>query len=154
VKRGKPLGVGEKSRERGSTFSKPRSELKGSSGPKASKPMRRSQPKRDWTDARAKVEREGVCRVCGSEYELQAAHVIGRHCDELKIGADVLYVHPDSIVPLCWSCHAHYDRAGSPVLDLLPYLLPHEEERAVHDAGGIVAAYRRTTNDRTLGEAA
>lgn len=54
-------------------------------------------------------------------------------------------------MPLCPAsvsdCHGRYDRHE---LDLLPYLTVEEQARAVLDAGGIVAAYRRVTGSRGM----
>lgn len=111
---------------------------------KASTPgssMSRSQPDRDWTDARAKVELEGRCRVCGSSYGLEAAHVMGRKYDQpLHSGTKTLYVNPLDIVPLGPVCHRRFDAHE---LDLLPYLAPEEQVRAVELAGSIETAFRR-----------
>lgn len=111
------------------------------------------QPKRVWDDALAKVHAEGCCRVCGSTRDLEAAHVIGRDRDAEITGprgGRKLYVHPDSIVPLCGAfsesaCHMAYDQGK---LDLLPYLKPHEQTRAVEDAQGLIAALNRVTGGR------
>lgn len=125
-----------------------------------------SQPKRDWTDARAKVDAEGQCRVCRcKDRPLQAAHVSGRRYDEhLECGicegtgvrrdgercrrcagsgwSKALYVNPDRIVPLCEhmtedGCHSLYDAKK---IDLLPYLTIDEQVQAVIDLGGIELA--------------
>ncbi len=108
-------------------------------------PIKRSQPKRDWTHARAKVEAEGACRVCGSP-NVEAAHVIGREHDpelqELDGTPFVRVVLPEAVVPLCREHHTAYDHHE---LDLLPHLNLEEQERAVKDAGSIALAYKRTT---------
>ncbi len=109
-----------------------------------------SKSSRSWTDALAKVHREGRCRVCGEARDLEAAHVIGRKHDAVVVGlrgGKSIYVHPDSVVPLCGAftdnwCHGKYDGRE---LDLLPYLHLHEQVRAVEDAGGIVSALKRTS---------
>ena len=107
--------------------------------------MVKSTLRRDWREARRKLEREGRCRVCGEGpwSILEAAHTIGRQCD-VEItgpgGGVSLYVHPDSIVPLCKTHHMEYDARK---LDLLPYLHIHEQARAVEDAGGIERARLR-----------
>ncbi len=106
--------------------------------------------KRDWRSAIRKVHAEGRCRVCGSERGLEAAHVIGRKHDAVLVGpkgGERVYVHPDSIVPLCGGsvlndCHRQYDARE---LDLLPYLHLHEQVRAVEDAGGILSALKRVS---------
>jgi hypothetical protein len=120
----------------------------------AGKPRRRSmqrkEPKRDWTAARAKVELEARCRVCGCEAadtdELDAAHIMGRKYDQpAHTGTRTLYVNPLDIVPLCpvfapEECHRRVDAHE---LDLLPSLAPEEQTRAVELAGGIEAARKR-----------
>jgi hypothetical protein len=91
---------------------------------------RRSQPRRDWTGARAKVENEACCRRCGGTYRLEAAHVIGREVDR-----DAAYVVlAVRIVPLCNYCHGAYDRHE---IDLLPHLRLEEQIAATRDAGGM-----------------
>lgn len=114
--------------------------------------MKRSQPRRDFSDARNKVEEEGKCRVCGipdGSYidghlvHLEAAHVIGRKHDEVIVGprgGEILTVKPESIIPLCGDCHRQYD---SRRLDLLAYLTLPEQVEAVRAAGGIFAANER-----------
>jgi hypothetical protein len=110
-------------------------------------PIKRSEPKRDWTDGRAKVEEEGCCRICKrSDRPLEAAHVLGREHDEPKTGADgwplkELYVDPDRIVPACGpfpaGCHGDVDMRR---INLLQHLSLPEQIKAVEDAGGIEAA--------------
>jgi hypothetical protein len=96
-----------------------------------------SQPHRDWTDARAKVEEEGRCRRCHGGRDLEAAHIIGRQHDK-----DAGYiVVPIRVAPLCRSCHRKYDDHE---LDLMPHLTLEEQARAVLDAGGIELARQRT----------
>lgn len=102
-------------------------------------------PKRDWSDARAKIDAEGgLCRVCAA-FSAEAAHIIGRSHDEPKTpGSKTLYVKPERIVPLCCvpdrRCHERYDAHA---LDLLSYLTLDEQVQAVRDAGGIESARRR-----------
>lgn len=110
--------------------------------------------RRDWTDARKKVDKEGRCRVGGRHPghggDLEAAHTIGREHDTPKVAQDgdelsvveELWVNPVDVVPLCRQCHALYDHRR---LDLLPYLTPEEQAMAVLRSGGIVSAYRRLT---------
>lgn len=131
-------------------------QLRRSSAPKSSatskprkprKPMKRSQPQRDWTDALAKVEEEGCCRICKrTDRKLDAAHVLGREHDEPKVGEggrilQTLYVHPDRIIPACGpfpeGCHGDIDMRR---INLLPHLTLNEQIQAVRDAGGIEAA--------------
>ncbi|HEY6731941.1 MAG TPA: hypothetical protein VI039_13075 [Solirubrobacterales bacterium] len=119
-------------------------------------PRRRSfgtggkEPKRDWTDARAKVGLEGCCRVCKtSDRKLEAAHTMGRQHDEPKVNQRTgeilkeLYVHPDRVVPLCGpfpeGCHGDFDERHA--INLLHYLTLEEQVQAVKDAGGIAPAW-------------
>lgn len=97
--------------------------------------------KRSWADARAKVEREGRCRVCGSSDFLQAAHTIGRRYQDIKDGSKVI-VKADAVVPLCQECHEAFDARR---LDLLPYLGLWEQLNSVEAAGGIENARKRLT---------
>lgn len=85
--------------------------------------------KRDWTEAWLKVRSEGHCRVCGSVFQLDPAHVIDR-----SIGGKQ---EADSIVPLCRSCHDAYDGSGpnGQTLDLLPHLTKDEQAEAVRVLG-------------------
>jgi hypothetical protein len=142
----------------GNPFTRPDKGLKRSNPNQIGKPgkkrstLKRSQPKREWGDARAKVELEGRCRVCGYGSDLEAAHIMGRKYDRpISEGSQTLYVDPLCIVPLCGNgydenleldrgCHSRYDAHE---LDLLPHLAPEEQARAVLDAGGIEAARRR-----------
>jgi len=97
---------------------------------------------RDWKDARAKVDREGCCRVCLSTVDVQAAHVVGRRNDETVIGrrgGRRKMVRDVDVVPLCPSCHGMYDARD---LDLLPYLTWEEQAAAVATCG-LAGAVRR-----------
>lgn len=110
--------------------------------------------RRDWSEARQKVEAEGKCRRCyRSDVRLEAAHVIGRAKDKPRVEGStsrVLFVHPLSIVPLCGDriegdrsvqgCHSLYDRGE---ITILPFLTLEEQLRAVEDARSIEAARRR-----------
>ena len=102
--------------------------------------------KRNWKEARAKVEYEsGRCRVCHRP-NAEAAHVIPRSLAP-GVGNNM---GADNIVPLCGGpdgCHGAYDRHE---LDLLPFLTLPEQIAAVRQAGGIALAYRRTANVREL----
>lgn len=95
--------------------------------------------RRDWTDARAKVDGEGGrCRVCGKGNS-DAAHLIPRsracapHGDDAK-----------NIVPLCRDHHRLFD-AGE--FDVLPYLSYVEQAYAVLLVG-LAEAARRLTGRR------
>jgi hypothetical protein len=101
-------------------------------------------PRRDWSDARQKVEDEGRCRRCYRfDVPLEAAHVIGRRFDRPRVDGSttsVLFVHPDSIWVACRDCHSKYDRHE---IGILAYLTLAEQVRAVQDAGSIESARRR-----------
>jgi hypothetical protein len=101
-------------------------------------------PKRNWKDARAKVELEGACRVCKTELCLEAAHVTGRRHDRPKPGKKELWVDPVSVVPLCGpfpeGCHGAYDRHEISILSVLE---TDEQVRAVEDLGSIDSALHR-----------
>lgn len=97
--------------------------------------------KRDWREARAKVEEEGRCRLCWRGGQLDAAHVIPR---SLAPGA-TNNMGRDNIVPLCRRCHELVDSHQE---SLLPVLTLNEQCEAVRQAGGIAAAYRMTTTGR------
>lgn len=100
--------------------------------------MKRSQPKRDWSDCQEK--RESGCRICGV-WGVELAHTIGRAHDKPKTpGSKTRYVHPDSVVPLCPKHHRAYDAHQ---LDLLPFLTLGEAVKATEQAGGIELARKR-----------
>jgi hypothetical protein len=80
---------------------------------------------RAWGNARAKVEREGKCRVCKATGRLEAAHTISRSYDRAV-------VRDDDIVPLCDTCHRKYDAR---TLDLIPYTTYAEQASAVSHVG-------------------
>jgi len=111
--------------------------------------------KRDWSEAEAKKQREGRCRVCGKQTTLQSAHTVGREHDGSTI--ESLSVidpdHPDApdpgtlvrardIVPLCRDHHTAYDARQ---LDLLPHL-SYDEQAAAVEHLGIVRALKRLTS--------
>ncbi len=100
--------------------------------------------RRSWDEARAKVNREGRCRVCGSTNIVQAAHTVSRKLQDVLIegpkGGKYLLVKADAIVPLCEPHHTAYDARR---LDLLPYLFLPEQVFAVECAGGIASANKR-----------
>lgn len=97
---------------------------------------------RDWTEARAKVDWEGVCRSCGvndREARLEAAHLVPRSRVAPGPGEN-----PHNIVPLCRGCHIRFD-AGA--LDLLPHL-SFVEQAFMVALVGLEEAYRRATGER------
>jgi hypothetical protein len=98
--------------------------------------------KRDMAAARRKAEEEG-CRLCGSTFAVEAAHVLSRA--RIKPGpAEDLR----NIVGLCGhlGCDAHrsFDEG---TLDLLPYLTNVEQAYAV-ELVGICEAFQRITHQR------
>ena len=106
--------------------------------------MKRSQPQRDWSDVQ--IDRDDPCRICDQRGRTERAHVSGRRHDQKKPGSKVLYVHPLDVVGLCGpatdyrSCHYGVDHG---TLDLLEYLTPAEQTRAVEVMGGIEVARMR-----------
>lgn len=99
-----------------------------------------TKPRRNWQEARAKVEREGRCRLhltgeCLGP--LAAAHVVGRAADEERI------VYAGDIIPLCTHHHGLYDARKLSVLEYLTY---EEQARAVMKLGIVRAAKRLTSN--------
>lgn len=107
--------------------------------------MRKPRINRDWTEARAKVEREGCCRSCGHDQVLEAAHVLGREYDDKKPLRPTsrwrpFHVAPDRIIPLCNACHQGPNGQHAKRLDTLPLLTEIEQAQAVVDAGGIYPA--------------
>lgn len=108
-----------------------------------------SQPKKDWSLARDKIEAEGCCRVCGSTRDLQAAHTIGQTEQDIDQtgprGGRTKLVPTNAVIPLCGpfsgnNCHMRYDHRE---LDILGYLYLDEELEAVKAAGGIENARKR-----------
>lgn len=91
--------------------------------------------KRDWSEARAKVDAEegGRCRYCRVAGPLEAAHVISRSVKgHQNQGAN-------NVIGLCGACHrqSHHDRAS---MKLLAYLTTEEQAAAVLAAGSIYRA--------------
>jgi hypothetical protein len=93
--------------------------------------------RRDWAEARLKVDREGRCRVCKAPGKVEAAHTIGRKYDP-KDGK----VRAVDIIPLCASCHRGphgYDARRLSILEYLTY----EEQAAAVEHVGILRALKR-----------
>lgn len=106
-------------------------------------------PPRYWDAAIAKRDRERVCRVCGSQFWVQCAHLAGREFDEvidLDDGTSVRFVEPSETCPLCMDCHRAYDARE---LDLLPHLT-YDEQSAVVRHLGITRALHRLTGQRLI----
>jgi hypothetical protein len=96
--------------------------------------------RRDWTEARTKVETEGRCRLSHTGEclgPLAAAHVVGRQADDSRV------VHADDVIPLCTHHHGLYDARRVSILECLTY---EEQARAVAKLGIIRAAKRLTGN--------
>lgn len=127
-----------------------------------------TQPRRQWQQAREKVDHEGMCRVAAGgwgrnpcdESTVEAAHIIGREHDKnmpmFRFGRPTApwrsyTVAPCRIVPLCRKHHRAYDAHE---LDLLGYLTPEEEAQAVLDAGSLESARRRLCPSEYRREAA
>lgn len=100
--------------------------------------------RRDWSDARQKIEAEGRCRVClRGDKKLDAAHIIGRRYDRPRVEGSttkILWVNPLSVFAACRDCHFEYDAHR---LSILKHLTVEEQIQAVKDAGGIELARRR-----------
>jgi hypothetical protein len=117
-----------------------KSELERKAAPK------RKQPKRNWEDARAKVEREEYCRLARTQEcagPLEAAHVIGRDRDAFATDGGLhplpsttvsWWVAPVRVVPLCRRHHKLYDDHA---IDILGALSLSEQLQAVVDSDGI-----------------
>ena len=90
--------------------------------------------RRDWTAARAKVDAEGQCRICGSTGRIEAAHIIPRSLNGSKDNMEA-----DGIVPLCQTCHTRTDHGQ---IALSPHLSTNEQAHAVRMAGSILHAIR------------
>lgn len=96
--------------------------------------------------------------MCGTS-PIQAAHTCGRRYDQRvdeiaepaghvrALPGEVVYVHPDDVVPLCVECHGAYDTHR---LDLLPYLELVEQARVVLHVGLVRALQRVSPSDKRL----
>jgi hypothetical protein len=88
--------------------------------------MKRKQRRRDWSLALLKKEEaiesgEG-CRVCGTLFNLQIAHIVGRKYDPIVIGprgGKIRMVPPQAVVILCGGCHFKYDAFALSILNLV-----------------------------------
>jgi hypothetical protein len=124
-----------------------RTPLSPSKGPKRSKAMRNSSPKRLWADADRKLAKDVSCRSCGvaSLEGLERAHLAPRRYDTQTTGsrgAKCLYVHPDNVVWLCgkfapgrfldMGCHYLFDSGR---LNLWPKLSLSEKKHVVRVLG-------------------
>jgi 5-methylcytosine-specific restriction endonuclease McrA len=96
---------------------------------------------RDWTQMRAKCDREQFCRIGGSLHAPpDAAHIIQRSRVPPGLGAE----HELNCIPLCRRCHDAYDERR---LDILPNLTRGEMAYAV-GLVGMLSALERVTNRR------
>ena len=75
-----------------------------------------------------------MCRACGRNGHLEAAHVIGREHDDRNIVGKtrLILVLPDRIIPLCRTCHESQHRNE---LEMVPLLSRAEQVQAVADVG-------------------
>lgn len=100
---------------------------------------------RDWSSAghrgrRCRLAELDPGHVCDGPRQM--AHVSGRRHE--RPGDDgVIHVYHLDVVPLCRGAHDRYDGRAQPPLDLLPYLSPVEQARAVAVLGSIQAAMIR-----------
>lgn len=110
--------------------------------------MRKSSAvRRDWSSAEKKRNR---CRIRNEHgqacpgWPVELAHTISRDAQDAEHlgarGGRYLFVHPDSVVPLCTEHHQLYDARR---LDLLPYLTIDEQHNALDAAGGLELARKR-----------
>lgn len=126
--------------------------------------------RRDWTDARRKVDDEGRCRGCkkpAGRCRLEAAHTLGREYDERRVcnrcggtghpahrpqgqctkcnGVGVVrWVNPDDIMPLCGPATDTSTCHGldhANRLNKLALMTTEEQVRAVQVVGTIGRAY-------------
>jgi hypothetical protein len=145
------LGPGARSLERGSTFEKPRSELKRtellrspvSATGDYKKPLRRAPISPASSLQRAKVAGQ-VCVVSDcAEHHCHPAHLIDR-----SLGGDD---DPRAVVPLCPIHHDLYDNSD---LSLLEHLEPHYRAELAYavELVGLQAAIKRITNDRRIAD--
>jgi hypothetical protein len=88
--------------------------------------------RRDWTEARAKVDEEATCRVCGVGGRLEAAHLWPRSLGGTQ--------DPNGIVPLCPSHHFQFDAHR---LNLGHVLTTDEQVELVRQCGSLGLAMRR-----------
>ena len=97
--------------------------------------------------ARQKLEREGMCRVCGDQ---NLDHLDCAHTWDRSLGSSG-FDTPELCVPLCskikggTGCHDRYDARR---LDLLPHLSLDEQVALVRAAGGIERARNRAIGQR------
>ena len=120
-----------------------------STAKRAGKPKR---PARDWSEARAKVDAERRCRVCGYSggepyRRLEAAHSLSTALQDVVLPDGSYKVLGASVVPLCgpatssYTCHGKH-HAGE--LELLPYMTI-EEQMDVVRCVGIQRAFDKLT---------
>jgi hypothetical protein len=102
-------------------------------------PLKKKQLRRDWSLALLKKEEaiesgEG-CRVCGTLFNLQIAHTVGRQYDPTVIGprgGKLRMVPPQAVVILCGGDHFKYDAFA---LSILALVTEKEYEYAVQALG-------------------
>lgn len=105
-------------------------------------------PRRPGVSPASPVQRDKVrdlaCIVC-REQPVTPCHVIDRSIT--TVGQDDAL----AVVPVCQRCHRQYDEY---CLDLLPFLEPHWRDELAFAVQriGLVATFRRVTNDRHAAE--
>jgi hypothetical protein len=83
--------------------------------------MKRSQPRRSWTAADAKIKGK-PCRNCGSWQNVQHAHLVPRRYDPKAVGprgGKFLVVPAAAIMELCGGCHFRVDAHALAVWHLM-----------------------------------
>jgi hypothetical protein len=126
-----PLGPGEKSRERGSTFANPRTELRRENSVTGKTTARRRRPISPASKAqREKIALNPFCVNCGREQSEWLAVDPGHLCPRGLGGCD----DPDCVVGLCRTfagegCHRDVDDGK---VDLLPKLEPRYRTELAH----------------------
>lgn len=112
-----------------------------------STPLKRSRMKskptiRRWTEADEKLrdELDRGCRACGTQRNLERAHVVPREYDEIvkgSRGGRYRFVNPNAVIWLCGplSEHNHHAMFDSHNLDLLEVITEEEFEYAVRILG-------------------
>lgn len=98
-------------------------------------------PKRFWGHANEKLEkeREYGCRYCGTQRDLERAHIVPREYDERHTGprgGKYRYVNPHAVIWLCgWFGNGCHPKLDSSQLDLSSVLSDEEKRHAVSVLG-------------------
>ncbi len=120
-------------------------------------PMKRTQPRRDFSEALDKKDSEGCCRVCrrpdgllvdGMKLRLECAHLAGRKYDPVEVGprgGEIQVVPHEATIPLCNECHGLFDQRR---IDVVPFTTWPEQAYVV-SCVGIARAYKRLSGPST-----